>query len=299
MCGFRRLFVLTLSAGVLASASASIKVVASTSDLAEFVSAVGGDKVKVDVIVRGDQNPHMIEVKPSYMLKLKAADVFFVVGMQLEIWAQQIIDGSRNARLQVVDCSRDIMKMEVPATKVDASQGDVHPLGNPHYWLDPENVKTILSEIVDGLSAVDPEGRTFFRSNADRYWLELEHKITEWKKILGPYRGRKLVTYHTSFSYFARRFGLDVTGYVEPKPGIAPTPSHVVELTDRMKQDRIGVVGVEQYYEETTPAVVARTSGARLIRLCTSVGGRDGLDTYQKMIESNVRLLAEAFAAQR
>ncbi len=295
-----RFLTLVVSLAILAAPGrALLKVVASTSDLAEFARAVGGDRVTVDYIVRGDQNPHLVEVKPSYMMKLKAADLFLEIGMQLEIWAPQIIDGSRNARLQVIDCSRDIHKMEVPTAKVDASQGDVHPFGNPHYWLDPENVRVILDEIADSFGERDPADAAYFRANADRYWTSLARSIANWRQLMAPYRGRKLVTYHSSFSYFAHRFGLEVAGYVEPKPGIAPTPSHVVALEQQMRQDRIGVVGVEQYYEESTPNAIADAVGARVIRLCTSVGGREGLETYTDMMDANVRALAGAFAAQQ
>jgi ABC-type Zn uptake system ZnuABC Zn-binding protein ZnuA len=282
-------------AAVSVWAGAKVKVVTSTSDLAEFVRVVGGNRVEVDFIVRGTQNPHFVEVKPSYMMKLKSAQIFIMVGMQMEPWASQIIDGSRNANLMIIDCSRDIVKMEVPPGKVDASQGDVHPFGNPHYWLDPENVRVILNEIVDALAKVSPGDREYFRANADAYTKDLASSLKEWKKALEPFRGRTLITYHTSFSYFANRFGLEIAGYVEPKPGIPPSPSHVTELIQRMKSHSIRVIGVEQFYEQSIPSSLARTTGAALVRLATAVGGLDGTNTYKNLIEYNVRTLATAF----
>jgi zinc/manganese transport system substrate-binding protein len=292
----RLFFVLTSVLLSVSFGSAGLKVVASTSDLAEFTKAVGGGKVDVDFIVRGTQNPHFIEVKPSYMMKLKSAQAFVIVGMQLELWAPQIIDGSRNSNLLLIDCSRNIDKLEIPAGKVDASQGDVHPAGNPHYWLDPENVPLILSTIVDGLSQLSPADRNYFQANADAYSKTLRTKLIEWKKILAPYKNAKIITYHTSFSYFNRRFDLQVAGYVEPKPGIPPTPSHAAELIQSMKQNGIQVIGLEQFYEDATPASIARAAGGSVVRLCTSVGGLDGADTYFHLMDHNVKAFSSALA---
>lgn len=271
-----------------------IKVVTSLSDLAEFTKAVGGDRVEVDFLVRGNQNPHYIEIKPSYMLKLKSADLFVIVGLQLELWAPQLIDGSRNSNLLVVDCSKNVHKLEVPTMKADASQGDVHPFGNPHYWLDPENVKVVLNEILENLVRVAPADAEYFKSNLDRYVKSLETKIVEWTTIAKPLRGAKLVSYHSSFSYFVNRFGLDVVGYVEPKPGIPPTPSHTTELIQMMRSTGVRMIGLEQYFEDNTPQSIARAAGAKVVRLSTSVGGIEGTETYFKLIEHNLRALIAA-----
>jgi zinc/manganese transport system substrate-binding protein len=273
---------------------ANIKVIATLSDLAEFTKIVGGDRVDVESIVRGTQNPHFIEVKPSYMMKLKSADLFVMAGMQLEMWAPQIIDGSRNSRLRIVDCSKYVDKLEVPAGKADASLGDVHPFGNPHYWLDPENVKPILLAIMEGLASVSPNDRALFQANMDAYLKTLQTKISEWKKEMEPYKGAQFISYHTSFSYFAHRFGLIVAGYVEPRPGIPPTPSHISELIDLMRHANIKVIGLEQFYEDSAPQSVANAVGAKVVKLSTSVGGVRGTDTYTALIDYNVRMLSEA-----
>ena len=290
----RRLMVLMLVFGLILTGEAKIKVVTSLSDLAEFTKAVGGEKVDVDFLVRGSQNPHYIEIKPSYMLKLKSASLFVTIGMQLEIWAPQIIDGSRNPKLIVVDCSRNVRKLEVPTAKVDASMGDVHPFGNPHYWLDPENVKPILQEILDNLVKLAPNDAEYFKSNMNAYVRKLDSKMAEWTALMKPLKGTKLVTYHTSFSYFAERFGLAVVGYVEPKPGIPPTPSHSTELIQMMRKSGVRLVGLEQYYEDNTPQQIAAAAGAKLIRLSTSVGGVDGTDDYIQLIDHNIQAIVSA-----
>jgi ABC-type Zn uptake system ZnuABC Zn-binding protein ZnuA len=291
----KRLTCLILAVSLAAAAcSAKVKVVTSLSDLADFTKVIGGDRVQVDYLVRGSQNPHFIEVKPSYMMKLKSADLFITIGMQLEIWAPQIIDGSRNPNLIVVDCSKDVAKLEVPTAKVDASFGDVHPFGNPHYWLDPENVKPILKEIFENLSKASPDDREFFKKNMDDYLKKLDAKINEWSNLMKPFKGTKLVTYHTSFSYFANRFGLSVVGYVEPKPGIPPTPSHSAELMQMIRSSGVKIIGLEQFYEDNTPAQIAESTGAKLVRLSTSVGGVDGTDDYIRLMDYNVGAIVTA-----
>lgn len=280
--------------GLGTEGESKIKVVTSLSDLAEFTRAVGGDKVDVDYLVRGSQNPHYIEIKPSYMLKLKSAKLFVTVGMQLEIWAPQIIDGSRNPNLIVVDCSKNVKKLEVPTAAIDASMGDVHPSGNPHYWLDPQNVKAILEEILENLIKISPFDADYFTSNMNAYLKKLDVKMAEWAAMMLPVKGTKLVTYHTSFSYFVDRFGLAVVGYVEPKPGIPPTPSHSTELIKLMRSSGVKIVGLEQYYEDNTPAQIASATGAKLIRLSTSVGGLDGTGDYFQLIEHNIRAIVSA-----
>jgi zinc/manganese transport system substrate-binding protein len=292
----QKLFTLiTVTALLSLSALAQVKVVASTSDLADFATIVGGDDVSVEVIVRGTQNPHYIDVKPSYMLQLKRADVFLVVGLELEIWAPRIIDGSRNDKLMLVDCSRGIDRLEVPTGKVDRSMGDVHPLGNPHYWLDPGNVAVIMQTMVDAFSQVAPDRASKFQENRSRYLAKLEAKTAEWKRMLKPYAGAKMVTYHTSLSYFAKFFGLSVVDQIEPKPGIPPTPSHTADLIAMMRSAKVSVVALEQFYPESVAQEIAGATGAMLVHVSTSVGGLEGTSNYMDLMDHNVRALAEAF----
>lgn len=289
----RHMIIAGLVAFALSSAGATIRVVTSLPDLAEFVQHVGGEKVTVDFIVRGTQNPHFIEVKPSYMMKLKSADLFFVVGMDLEIWAPQIIDGSRNTSLTVVDLSKNIQKLEVPG-KVDASMGDVHRLGNPHYWLDPRNVRIMVHEIASALSAVSPADEQIFRANAEAYLKRLDVSIREWEQTMRPFAGARIVTFHTSWSYFAQWLNLTVAGQVEPKPGIQPTPGHTAELLQLVRSSGIKAIVVEPFYDSSAAEQIARSGGSKVIRLATSSGGVEEAKEYIGLMSYNVRTLSEA-----
>ena len=283
-------FMILAIAGV---SEAAIKVVTSLPELADFARQVGGDKVSVDYIVRGDQNPHFVEVKPSYMMKLKSADLFLTIGMELEMWAPQIVDGSRNSSLTVVDLSREVTKLEVPA-KVDASQGDVHRFGNPHYWLDPRNVRPMMDEIVSALAKVSPGDEKTFRANADAYLLKLAGKIQGWEAIMKPFAGRKVITFHKSWSYFAGWLGLEVAGEVEPKPGIAPSPGHSAELIALVRSAGIKAILVEPFYDLAAPEQIARATGAKVTVLPTSSGSLDQTRDYISLIDYDVATLANS-----
>jgi zinc/manganese transport system substrate-binding protein len=281
-----------LLAGLTVS-QATVRVVTTLSDLADLTQQVGGDKVKVDYIVRGDQNPHFVEVKPSYMMKLKAADLFIMIGMDLEMWAPQIIDGSRNSDLAVVDLSKDVDKLEVPS-RVDASQGDVHRFGNPHYWLDPRNVRVMLTEIVSALGRVAPNDEAFFRANADAYLKRLDQKRGDWERAMKPFAGAKIITFHRSWPYFAAWSGLVVADQVEPKPGIAPSPTHTAELIRLVREANIKTIIVEPFYDTGAPDQIARATGAKVLRLSTSVGGVDAAKDYVSLMDYNISTLVAA-----
>lgn len=272
---------------------AMVKVVTTLPDLADFVQQVGGDRVKVDHIVRGDQNPHFVEVKPSYMMKLKSANVFLTIGMELEMWAPQIVDGSRNASLDVVDLSKSVQKLEVP-TKVDASQGDVHRFGNPHYWLDPRNVRTIVGEIVASLTNASPADEQYFQKNAEDYLKKLDGKIAEWDLKMKPFAGSKIVTFHKSWTYFADWLGLIVADQVEPKPGIPPSPGHTTDLIQLVRTGNIKAIIVEPFYDTGAPEQIARSTKAKVLRLTTSVGGVEEAKDYISMMDYNINTLAAA-----
>ena len=287
----KRILILIFSLCFAISARATVKVVTTLPDLADLAQQVGGDKVKVDYIVRGNQNPHFVEVKPSYMMKLKSADVFLMIGMELEMWAPQIVDGSRNSRLDVVDLSKSIQKLEVPA-KVDASQGDVHRYGNPHYWLDPRNVKAILEEIITALAKVSPDDEQYFRANAEAYLKKLDAKILQWEATMKPFKGSKIITFHKSWTYFAHWLGLNVVDQVEPKPGIQPSPSHTAELIQKVRSQNVKAIIVEPFYDTSAPEQIARSGNAKVLRLATSVGGVDEAKDYISLMEYNITTLA-------
>lgn len=286
-------FIVMLLAAAGLPARATINVVTTIPDLAEFVRIAGGDIVKVDNIVRGDQNPHYVEVKPSYMMKLRNAQLFFMVGMELELWAQQIVDGSRNASLEVVDLSAKIAKLEVPA-RLDASEGDVHRFGNPHYWLDPRNVPVIMEEIVSALSRVSPADAPAFRANAEAYVRALAAKTKEWEEVMKPLQGRQIVTFHRSWTYFAHWLDLRVAEQVEPKPGVPPSPSHTAAVIDLMRKAGIKAILVEPFYDLSAPEQIAQAAGAKVLRVSTSVGGVEQARDYISMMDFNIRTLAAA-----
>ncbi|RPH38286.1 zinc ABC transporter substrate-binding protein [bacterium] len=282
-----------LIASVLSTAHAAVRVVTSLPDLADFAQQIGGDRVKVDFIVKGNQNPHFVEVKPSYMMKLKSADIFFVIGMELELWAPQLVDGSRNPNLDVVDLSKGVQRMEVPAA-VNASLGDVHRFGNPHYWLDPRNVRVIAGEMIEALAKASPGDEAFFRSNADAYLKKLDGKIAEWQAQMKPFTGTKILTFHKSWSYFANWLGLVIAGQVEPLPGIAPTPSHTSDLIRLCRQGNIKAIIVEPFYDMSAPEQIARSTSAKVLQLPTSVGGVDEAKDYLSLMDYNISTLAAA-----
>jgi zinc/manganese transport system substrate-binding protein len=276
-----------------AAAFANVKVVTTLPELADLTRQVAADKATVDYIVRGDQNPHFVEVKPSYMMKLKSADIFLTIGMELEMWAPQIVDGSRNSSLDVVDLSRPIQKLEVPS-RVDASLGDVHRYGNPHYWLDPRNIRPMVEEIVEALTKASPQDEKLFRSNAAAYLMQLDSKIAAWQKIMKPFAGSKIISFHKSWSYFANWLGLEVVGEVEPKPGIPPSPSHTAEIIKLVRSAGVKAILVEPFYDLSAPEQIARTTGAKVLVLPTSVGGVDQAKDYISLIEYDVTTLASA-----
>ncbi len=289
----KRILILIFTLLFAIGANATVKVVTTLPDLADFAQQVGGDKVTVDYIVRGNQNPHFVDVKPSFMMKLKSADVFLTIGMELEMWAPQIVDGSRNAKLDVVDLSKSIQKLEAPG-KVDASMGDVHRFGNPHYWLDPRNVKTILEEIIASLAKASPDDEQYFKTNAENYLKKLDAKITRWEATMKPLKGSKVITFHKSWTYFANWLGLNVVDQVEPKPGIQPSPSHTAELIQKVRRGSIKAIIVEPFYDTSAPEQIARSSSAKVLRLTTSVGGVDEAKDYISMMDYNIATLAAA-----
>ena len=273
---------------------ATVRVVTTLPDLADITHTIGGERVLVDYIVRGDQNPHFIEVKPSYMMKVKRADIFIMVGMELELWALQIIDGSRNDQLDIVDLSTtNIEKLEVP-TRVDRSQGDVHRFGNPHYWLDPRNIPLIAEAVLRALVKAAPDDESYFRENMAAYLATLDKKIAQWEALLAPLAGAKIITFHSSWSYFAHWLDITVSDQVEPKPGIPPSPSHTADLIDLVNEGEIRAIVVAPFYDLSAPQKIAEETTARVVILSTSVGGVDGTDDYISMMDYNVMALYEA-----
>jgi ABC-type Zn uptake system ZnuABC Zn-binding protein ZnuA len=283
----------------VADAADKIRVVATTADLKALTEAVGGDLVELDALARGTQNPHDLEVRPSLMVKVRRADVLVINGLDLDNWVDVVVQGANNARVNPgapgrVDASRGIPVLEVPTTRVDRSMGDVHPLGNPHYTLDPGMAPIITGNILAGLARAAPQHRAALEKNREDFLARLEPALAQWAKTLEPFRGAKTVTYHADWIYFLTRFGLVQIGAVEDRPGIPPTPSHLTQLIRRMKDDKVKVVIIEPWNDQKLAARVAEEAGAKALVLAAGVGSLKGADTYLDAVAYNVNTLAQA-----
>ena len=288
---------------VLASAPpalAAVNVVTTTEDLAALTREVGGDRVKVDSIARGYQDPHFVEAKPSFILKLAKANLLVAVGRELEIgWLPPLVQQSRNARIQpgadgYLDASLTARILEIPTGPITRAMGDVHPLGNPHYWLDPGNGRRIAKAIADRLSRMAPADASWFASRYADFDKRLGEAERRWDALMAPYKGLKVVTYHRSWPNFTDRFGLDVIGYVEPRPGIPPSPSHTFALMAEVKRQGVRILLVEPYFDLKTPQSIARETGAKVVVMPPSVGGEKEIADYIQLFDYDLGLLVAA-----
>jgi len=264
----RQIIVLLALLGALsipAAARAKVRVAASTNDLASIASSVGGDQVEAFSIARPNADVHRVEVLPSYMVRVSKAQIYLKVGLGLDAWADGIIDGSRNQKLVVVDCSVNVPVLEKPTGQVNASMGDVHPSGNPHYWLDPRNGAIAARTIAEALSRVDPAHASGYRARADAFGKEAQETWERLKESAGGLPTKAIVTYHRSWPYFGAAFGLDVAGTVEPRPGIHPTAKHLAELVGVVKERRIPVLLQEPYFSGDAGRFLAREGGLRVV----------------------------------
>ena len=286
----------------VSQAASKLNVVTSTQDLAAISREVGGDRINVDSIAKGYQDPHFVEPKPSFLLKLMKADLLEVVGLELEIgWLPPLITQSRNSKIQVgangyLDLSRSCEILEIPTGQVTRAMGDVHPLGNPHYWLDPENGRRMAKAIAQKFSELRPEDASYFAEHEADFERRLTEAEKRWDAQMASYRGRKVITYHRSWPNFAKRFNLDVIGYVEPKPGIPPTPSHTLEVINTMKREGVKLILVEPYFDLRTPNSIANAVGGEVLVLLPSVGGVKEVNTYFELFDYDINLLSKAFA---
>jgi len=280
-------------------------VVTATTDMAALTQEVGGDKIKVESIAKGYQDPHFVEAKPSFLLKLRQADLLIAVGLDLEIgWLPPLITQSGNGRIQpggagYLDASQFADILEKPSGQVSRAMGDVHPLGNPHYWLDPDNGRRVAKGIAAKLSEMDPGNAAYFQQRYQDFDKRLTAAEKTWDAQMAPFRGRKVTSYHKSLPNFAKHFGLDVTGYVEPRPGIPPSPAHTIELMQQMKRDGVKVILVEPYFDLKTPNAIARETGAQVVVLLPSVGGEPQVSDYFKLFDYDIALLTKALQQAR
>src|SRR4030081_764180 len=297
---FAAVLVLVILGGALllptAAEAKKLNVVTSTTDLASLTQEVGGDNVNVESIAKGYQDPHFVEAKPSFLLKLRQADLLIAVGLQLEIgWLPPLITQSGNPKIQIggpgyLDASQFAEILDIPQGNLTRAEGDVHPMGNPHYWLDPDNGRRIARGIATKLADMDPANGAYFHQRFQDFEKRLLAAEQKWDDEMKPYRGRKVVTYHRSFPNFAKHFGLDVIGYVEPRPGIPPTPSHTIELIQQMRRDNVRVIMVEPYFDLKTPNSIASATGGKVVVMLPSVGGEKDVTDYFKLFDYDIAL---------
>jgi zinc/manganese transport system substrate-binding protein len=294
------LAVLAMMAGGVANA-AKLNLVTTTEDLAALAREIGGDKISVDSIAKGYQDPHFVEPKPSFLLKLQKADLLAVIGLDLEIgWLPPLQTQSRNGKIQkgapgYLDLSSFCQILEKPQGQVTRAMGDVHPLGNPHYWLDPQNGRRIAKAFADKFSQMDQADAGFFLQQYSAFDKHLSEAEKGWEAKMAPYKNRKVITYHRSWPNFTDRFGLNVIDYVEPRPGIPPTPSHTLELINKMKAEGVKLVLMEPYFDRKTPDYLAHSVGGEVAVLMPSVGGTKEVTTYFQLFDYDINLLVNLF----
>ena len=279
-----------------------LRVVATIPDLADIARQVGGDRVEVESIAVGVQDPHYVDPKPSYVVKLNRADAFIQVGLDLEIgWAPPLLNQSRNSRIQRggeghIDASETVEILERPTRPVSRAEGDIHIYGNPHYWLDPVNGKRIAAQIAATFAKLRPEWAVEFEAGRVKFAERIDSALEGWHSRLRPYEGRAVVAYHNSWPYFTRRFGIQVAGFIEPKPGIPPSPRDLVRVIELIRSERIRAIVHTVYYDDKPSRFVAEKTGARLITLATSVGGAAEVEDYFDLFDYNVGLLVAALS---
>lgn len=279
--------------------AAPLKVVTTTPDLADLARQVGGDRVKVDCLSRGSQDPHFVEAKPSLIIKVRDADLFVQTGLELEIgWAPLLIQGARNARVQqgakgFFDASAFVQPLEVP-TVVSRAEGDVHPGGNPHFLADPHNGLAVVKALGDKLAELDPAGAAVYKKNAGEYSGRLSAKIADWEKRMAPAKGARYVSYHKNMVYFADHFGLVSDGEIEPKPGIPPTAKHTADLIAVMKEKRTPLILTNSHFERRTPDALARATGAAVVLMALTPDAVSEATDYIGAIDYNVTNIIKA-----
>lgn len=274
----------------------AIKVVTTLPDFKSITELIGADKVSVSSIATGYQNPHFVDPKPSYIIGLSKADLFVTVGLDLEIgWSPQLLASSRNSKIQkgspgYVDASVNIPLLQVPIS-VNRAEGDIHIYGNPHYWLDPMNGKIIARNIADGLERIDPSNKNFYETNLKNFDNQIDSKMKEWLTKMAPYKGTKLIAYHNEWVYFETRFGLKIVDFLEPKPGIPPTPSQLVKVINEIKANNIKVIISSPYFTTSSSDVVAKQTGAKELTLATSVGAFSPIKNYFDLFDYDINQL--------
>ena len=279
---------------------AVLHVVSSIPTLGSIAKEVGGNRIAVEALGKGYQDPHFVEPKPSLMLVLNRADLLLHVGMELEIgWLPPLVLGSRNPRIQSgelgnLDCSRVIPVMDVPTTKIDRSMGDIHPQGNPHYWLPPANARLIAKDIAERLAQLDPEGKPAYDKNLLAFLSKVDAHEKQWAPLVARLKRVKVATYHKSWTYVSHWLGMEELGYIEIKPGIPPDPQHLVSLISTMKGQGVKLLLMEDFYNKSVAELVAQKSGAKLLDLPTDVGARPEIKDWFTLVDVVLKAIAAA-----
>jgi len=287
-----------------ASASAQIRVVATTPDLASVAKEIGGDKVSVVALAKPTEDPHYVDAKPSHIVTLNRADALIEGGAELELgWLPPLLENSRNSKISAgapgrIVASDGVKMLEIP-TSFDRSKGDVHSLGNPHFMIDPVTVRIIARNIASHFAQIDPKNAATYNGNLTRFNTKLDAKYAEWQKELAPYRGARIVTYHKDFVYLGDRFGLTIVDELEPKPGIAPSPAHLAQVIGKMKATNAKVILVQPFQNRKTAETVARQTGATVLDIPQQPGAAPNTNTYFDMMDHLVSTLAGGLGAQK
>lgn len=296
-------FVLSTLFLAVSPAGAALRVVSTTGEYGALASQIGGVRVSVTTIAKPTEDPHFVDARPSQIVALNRADVLIEGGAELEVgWLPPLLDGARNPRILAgapgrVVASEGVQLLDIPLA-ADRSQGDTHVAGNPHFMLDPLNARIVAGHIARVFTALDPAGASIYKANQASFESSLAAKMKEWTSILAPYAGRQIVTYHPTWRYFSRRFGLKSEIFLEPKPGIPPSPPHLAKVMQKMQMENIRVLLVEPYQpRKTAEAVVTRTRGI-LVEVCQFPGALPGTGTYIQLIDTVVKRVAQALATK-
>ena len=298
-------FLLVLGAALLAAtANAELNVVATTPDLAAIAQEIGGQQMDLTTLARPSEDAHFVDAKPSFIIKLNKADVLLHGGAELEIgWLPPLLAGTRNAKIAPgapgnVRCNEGVQMLEVP-TALDRSQGDIHAAGNPHYLVDPVNAQIVAQHLAAAFAKLDPPHADIYAANLKKFSGELNAKLPEWQRKLEPFKGARLAAYHNSWPYFARRFGLEIDLFLEPKPGIPPSPAHLAAVIAKMKEQQVKVVFHDPYLNRRTAESVARATGAVVVDVTQYPGGVKGSEGgYVAMMDYLVNAVAKALSGQ-
>lgn len=284
--------------------AAPLKVVSTLSSFADLVKTVGGEHVEVSYVAPPKFNPHFIEPKPSDVLRVKKADLFVHAGLDLELWRWPLVEAAGNREVmpggsRELDLSRGIVLLEVPDRPLSRAEGDIHIYGNPHYWLNPRNAVVMAQAIADKLSELDPAHAAYYEERVSSFTRQLGHRITEWEGRMASLRGRELVGYHKSWPYLMGFAGLTMRQYLEPKPGIPPSPRQVEFIEGYIRQNKIPVIVQESYFPKETSETVARRTEAKVVLLCQNVGQISEASDYSAMMEYNVQQLVSALGGSQ